>query len=183
MALLCSGTGLVGPVSKGQWRLSWTSCRYGGNLGSLTRSKLEMPIKWTEASRFSSYKEGASYTIYCEGDVHCGVWHWWNNTAQHCTSKIDGKRSLLMHVHAAPPSSSAQEETTTLGGTEPHHSSWQCKESHRCCCHGPLTPLAMGDSEHPPYFPDISPCDYDIFAKVKEPLRGTRYSTRDELIL
>ena len=34
----------------------------------------------------------------------------------------------------------------TLGGTEPHHSSWQCKVSHRCCCHGPLAPLAMGDS-------------------------------------
>ena len=30
--------------------------------------------------------------------------------------------------------------------TEPHHSSWQCKESYRCCCHGPPAPLAMGDS-------------------------------------
>ena len=27
----------------------------------------------------------------------------------------------------------------------PHPSSWQCKGSHRCC-HGPLVPLAMGDS-------------------------------------
>ena len=36
------------------------------------------------------------------------------------------------------------EKTTTLGGTEPIHSSWQCKESHRCC-YGPLVPLAMGD--------------------------------------
>ena len=35
---------------------------------------------------------------------------------------------------------------TTLGGTEPHHSSWQCKESHRCCCHRPLASLEMGDS-------------------------------------
>ena len=28
----------------------------------------------------------------------------------------------------------------------------------------------------------MCPYDYDIFAKVKEPLRGTRYNTRDELI-
>ena len=28
----------------------------------------------------------------------------------------------------------------------------------------------------------MSPFDYDVFAKVKEPLRGTRYNTRDELI-
>ena len=35
---------------------------------------------------------------------------------------------------------------------------------------------------HPPYSPDMSPWDYDLFAKVKEPLPGTRYNTRDELI-
>ena len=28
----------------------------------------------------------------------------------------------------------------------------------------------------------MSLCDYDLFTKVKEPLRGARYSTRDELI-
>ncbi|KAJ4442473.1 hypothetical protein ANN_04059 [Periplaneta americana] len=36
--------------------------------------------------------------------------------------------------------------------------------------------------EHPPYSPDMSPCDYDLFTKVKEPLQGTRYNTRGELI-
>ena len=34
--------------------------------------------------------------------------------------------------------------------------------------------------EHPPYSPDMCPFDYDLFAK--EPLRGTRYNPRDELI-
>ena len=28
----------------------------------------------------------------------------------------------------------------------------------------------------------LSPCDYDLFARVEEPLRGTRYNTKDELI-
>ena len=36
--------------------------------------------------------------------------------------------------------------------------------------------------EHPPYSPNMSPCDYNLFVKVKEPLRGTGYKTRDELI-
>ena len=36
--------------------------------------------------------------------------------------------------------------------------------------------------EHPPYSPDMSPCDLNLFARVKEPLRGTRYSTRDDFI-
>ena len=33
-----------------------------------------------------------------------------------------------------------------------------------------------------PSFSPLSLCDYDLFAKVKEPLRGPRYNTRDELI-
>ena len=75
-----------------------------------------------------------------------------------------------------------QEKTTTLGVIEPHHSSWQCNESHRCCCHGPLAPLTMEILEHRPYSSDTSPCDYDFFAKMREPLRETRYNTIDELI-
>ena len=31
--------------------------------------------------------------------------------------------------------------------------------------------------KNPPYSPDMSPCDYDLFAKMKEPLRGTQYNT------
>ena len=66
-----------------------------------------------------------------------------------------------------------------LGGTEHHHSLWQCKESHYCCCHKPLALLAMWDSGTST---DMSSCDYDLLAKVKEPLWGTRYNIRDELI-
>ena len=36
--------------------------------------------------------------------------------------------------------------------------------------------------EHPSYLPDVSLWDYDLFAIVKEPLPGTRYNIRDELI-
>jgi hypothetical protein len=49
------------------------------------------------------------------------------------------------------------------------------------------TSVAAGDGrwailEHPPYSPNVSECDYDLFADIKEPLRGTRYSTREEII-
>ena len=99
-----------------------------------------------EASRFSSYKESAAYTMSCDDDVHYSVCHWWGNTTPRCTSKADGKRYLLLHVSAEPPSSGAQEKTTSVGRTEPLHSSWQCKESHFCCCRGPLALLALVES-------------------------------------
>ena len=64
---------------------------------------------------------------------------------QCCTYKADGKPCLLLHIPAAPPSFNNQEKMMALGGTEPYPS-WQCKESHHCCCHGPLALLAIGDS-------------------------------------
>ena len=36
--------------------------------------------------------------------------------------------------------------------------------------------------EQTPYLPDMSPCDYDFFAKMKEPLRGICYNTRETII-
>ena len=34
---------------------------------------------------------------------------------------------------------------------------------------------------HPSYFPDLSPCDYDLFPKLKMSLRGARFEDVDEL--
>ncbi|PNF23534.1 hypothetical protein B7P43_G05594, partial [Cryptotermes secundus] len=33
---------------------------------------------------------------------------------------------------------------------------------------------------HPPYSPDLSPCDFDLIPKMKEPLRGIRFRTVPE---
>ncbi|KAJ4450086.1 hypothetical protein ANN_01493 [Periplaneta americana] len=30
--------------------------------------------------------------------------------------------------------------------------------------------------EHPPYSPDVSPCDYDLFPRLKEPIRSKRFA-------
>jgi hypothetical protein len=45
-------------------------------------------------------------------------------------------------------------------------------------CQGSPSPLAMGDMQHPPYSFDMSPCDYDLFAKMKELLRWARYNKK-----
>ncbi|KAJ4430144.1 hypothetical protein ANN_22354 [Periplaneta americana] len=83
----------------------------------------------------------------------------------------DGKLGLLLQVLVAPPSSSAQEKTT-FGGTE----------STATAVKDLLRRWQWEILEYPSFSPDMSPCDYDLFAKVKEPLRGNRYNTRDELI-
>ena len=37
--------------------------------------------------------------------------------------------------------------------------------------------------EHPPYPPDLSPCDYDLIPKLKAPLRGHRFRTQDDIAI
>ena len=34
---------------------------------------------------------------------------------------------------------------------------------------------------HPPYSPDLAPCDFWLFPKLKENLRGCRYETIEEM--
>jgi histone-lysine N-methyltransferase SETMAR len=35
---------------------------------------------------------------------------------------------------------------------------------------------------HPPYSPDLSPCDFDLITKMKEPFRGIRFRTVPEIL-
>ena len=37
--------------------------------------------------------------------------------------------------------------------------------------------------EHPPYSPDFLPCDYDLIPKLKAPLHGHRFRTRDDIVI
>lgn len=34
---------------------------------------------------------------------------------------------------------------------------------------------------HPPYSPDLSPCDFFLFPRIKEPMRGRRFNTEEEV--
>ncbi len=35
--------------------------------------------------------------------------------------------------------------------------------------------------EHPPYSPDLAPCDYFLFPRLKKELRGVRFASVDAL--
>jgi hypothetical protein len=34
---------------------------------------------------------------------------------------------------------------------------------------------------HPPYSPDLAPCDFDLFAKLKMKLKGRRFETMSDI--
>ena len=44
-----------------------------------------------------------------------------------------------------------------------------------------LTKMGIKTVPHPPYSPDLAPCDFWLFPKLKEKLRGYRYETIEEM--
>ena len=44
-----------------------------------------------------------------------------------------------------------------------------------------LTKMGIKAVPHPPYSPDLTPCDFWLFPKLKEKLRGCRYETIEEI--
>ena len=44
-----------------------------------------------------------------------------------------------------------------------------------------LTKMGIKTVPHPPYSSDLASCDFCLFAKVKEKLRGCRYETIEEI--
>ncbi len=44
-----------------------------------------------------------------------------------------------------------------------------------------LTQMGIKTVPHPPYSPDFAPCDFWLFPKLKEKLRGCRYETIEEM--
>ena len=44
-----------------------------------------------------------------------------------------------------------------------------------------LTQMGIKTVPHPPYSPDLAPCDFWLFPKLKENLRGNRYSTIEDI--
>ena len=44
-----------------------------------------------------------------------------------------------------------------------------------------LTKMGIKTVPHPPYSPDLAPCDFCLFPKLKEKLRGCRYEIIEEM--
>ena len=44
-----------------------------------------------------------------------------------------------------------------------------------------MSVLSIKTVPHPPYSPDLAPCDFWLFPKLKEKLRGCHYETIEEM--
>ena len=71
----------------------------------------------------------------------------------------------------------AIKEATKAASKGPYSSPWWSKTLYCRCGEGATHHVDWGWEvlDHPPYSPDISPCDFHLFPLMKEPLRGIRF--------
>ena len=88
--------------------------------------------------------------------------------------------SVLSCFHAKTSQENAQESTSVARGWATH-SPWQCSPAHRGCCNQKLRNYGWELLPYMPYSPVTSPPDFDLFPKLKEPMRGRRFPSLEEL--
>ncbi|GFO03354.1 histone-lysine N-methyltransferase SETMAR [Plakobranchus ocellatus] len=64
-----------------------------------------------------------------------------------------------------------------------HLPSRQSASAHCQSGHQALDEYEWSVLEHLRYFPDLAPCDYWLFPKMKEPLRGHRFELEKNIII
>ena len=69
------------------------------------------------------------------------------------------------------------EEASTLQIKSVAFPPGQCTSPQLHPCHRPLTKIGIKTVPHPPYSPDLAPCDFWLFPKLK----GCRYETSEEM--
>ena len=73
------------------------------------------------------------------------------------------------------------EEASTLQIKSVAFPPGQCTSPQLHLCHRLLTKMGIETVPQPPYSPDLAPCDFWLFSKLKEELRGCRYETIEEM--
>ena len=99
-------------------------------------------------------------------------WHWRHHAYRICSNRTDSEWKIKSrHSEATegkhPAQTSRQVVQQPLGPA-----SWQCSGSRIACCAADLASTNMTVIPHPPYSPDLTPCDFFPFPKMKLKLKG-----------
>ena len=161
---LCNCTDIAEPPVETWWQRLWKDPNYGQNLGSYVRTTLKKAIIWMETSSFYSSKD----YVVDKGDMkvilivvydnvvlpcHGVPQRQMINSAYHC--------NFLRHQHRP----ALKRKRRYLLATNPIflHDNVRCHTANAVmyllhCCRSEIL-------EHPPYSPDLSPCN-SIFSKM-----------------
>ena len=125
---------------------------------------------------------------------HCtSQWGWWTPLSErvYCvavTFKMTerGKQCMCTQFcvkleHSSMKTTWMIQKATAVRNRWLTASSGQCTSSHNTSCAGFLVEHQIAQVIQPPDSPDLVPCDFWVFLKLKSPLKGKRFQTIEEI--
>ena len=134
-----------------------------------------------EVARLTKTKEGPDAEVPSEGNVDHLLWPPRHGPSWICTTRSDSKPAFLQRgTDPVDGKNSAQEKELWASNTwilhhdnAPAHAALSVRQS--------LATKQVTILYHPPYLPDLAPCDYFLFPKLKGTIKGTRFEGVEDI--
>ena len=178
MVSLCNLSYSSGKVSKWRRELAEQHYHYWRNMGQGLWTWVKASVSWMETWRFTTKTEISPESISCKVNGNFGLWcpgsdfvpHSETVNAQYLAAYL--QNHLRRAVRRKQPQ--LQNVITLHDNSTPHKA---------ICGRDLLRRWRWEGLEHPPYSPDLLPWDYDLIPKLKAPLHGHRFRTRDDIAI
>ena len=125
-----------------------------------------------EASRGTENKKVAKIKAQCENNVDCFLWFPGHCSPGICPSRPDSEWKFLRWSFASSQSSCGPSSAGIGTRRQVDPSSRQRACSTSLVVREFLARSSITVTEHPPYSPDLAPCDFFLYPKCKMVLRG-----------
>ena len=134
--------------------------------------KIKLPIEWMMSLSVSHKYES-------HGDSHVRLW--WYDFKAYLTPLAYHRYGILQFIFETKPATSIEKEAVTFSAKSPiilHNNI--LAHTAQAVVHV-LYSWSWEVLYHPPYSPDISPCEFDLIPKMKEPHHGIHFRTVSEI--
>ena len=126
-------------------------------------------------------KKGQTGEKQCQEHDHHFLWRQGDCAQRNCPNRPKCEFRVLLRRFAANAWKRAKTSSQTLARTDLAASPWQ-----RPVSYFRPHPAVSGEKQngcypHPPYSPDLAPCDFFLFPKMKLKLKGRRFDTIEEI--
>ena len=155
---------------------------YHWDMGQIVRATNETPIEWMASLRVTTKIESLSEPQKCESYGDSRVRLWWCYSNAYHSPTADRQCAVLLFIFGTQPATSFGKKRRHFLQNSPIilQDNAQLHAAHAVA--DLFDQWGWEVLYHPPYSLDLSPCDFDLIPKMKEPLCGIRFRTVPEIL-
>jgi len=134
-----------------------------------------------EEPRIPKTEEGEAEPQPDQEHAHHVFWHLRDCAPWICTRRPDRERRVLLQCSSPSDGGHSAKTTWTVVLGQLAAPWWQCTLLPGSCNTWVSHPQSIITLPHPPYSPDLAPCDFLLFPKMKLQLKGCRFDRVEEI--